>query len=264
VTIASGPTLLDDVRARCAARGMNLAGAVDAEAFDATQPCGRRARERLAGCDTILLLGSGGRAAWEAVERENGGRLGAARPRYHPIDRWSADVAAEVGALLCAQGCEVVAVPSDDRRPLNFRQLAEQVGFGTVSPVIGHLLHPQFGPWVSLRIALLIRGRPFGRCRPNPQLDFEPCGGCARPCRRACPVEVYESAERPDLMRCAQHRIDGGCGGGCEALRACPVGAEHRYGADEEAFRHAYSLFHIRRWVGAGRWRWLPRRLRQR
>ena len=56
--------------------GMNLVGVVDAAAFDASQPCGRRAAERLQDCDTIVLLGAGGRAAWEPVKAREGGRVG--------------------------------------------------------------------------------------------------------------------------------------------------------------------------------------------
>ncbi|MGA1524132.1 MAG: hypothetical protein ACO4CZ_09200 [Planctomycetota bacterium] len=249
--------------AECTSRGMNLVGAVDAAAFDATQPCGRRAGERLAGCDTIVLLGAGGRAAWEAVQARQGGSIGPARPGYHPIDAWSLDVAEQAAEQLRTLGCEVAVVPPDEQRPMNFRQLAEQVGFGTVSPVIGHLLHPEFGPWLSLRPALLVRGRPFGPRPPAPLGDFAPCGGCPQPCRAACPSGTYRQPGSPDLLACAEHRLEGGCGTGCDTLRACPLGAEHRYGPEEEAFRHAYSLFRTRRWLGTGLWRFVPRRFRQ-
>ncbi len=262
----SGPSpkdLLASLTATCTARGMNLVGAVDASAYDATQPCGRRARERLDGCDTIVLLGAGGRAAWEAVKQREGGQVGSARPGYHPIDRWSLEVAAEAADQLRTSGCEVSVVPPDEQRPMNFRQLAEQVGFGTISPVIGHLLHPEFGPWLSLRTALLVRGQPFGPRPPAPLVDFEPCGGCPQPCRAACPAGTYAKPGSPDLLACAGHRLEGGCGSGCDTLRACPLGAEHRYAPDEEAFRHAYSLFRTRRWLGAGLWRFVPRRFRQ-
>jgi len=243
--------------------GMNLVGVVDAATFDASQPCGRRAAERLQDCDTIVLLGAGGRAAWEAVKAREGGRVGDARHDYHPIDAWSLALAEQAAARLRALGCEVVVVLPDEQRPMNFRQLAEQVGFGTISPVIGHLLHPVFGPWLSLRTALLVRGRPFGSRPPAPLLDFEPCGGCPQPCRAACPSETYRQPGTPDLLACARHRLGGGCVTGCDTLRACPLGAQHRYAPDEEAFRHAYSLFRTRRWLGDGMWRFVPKRFRQ-
>lgn len=261
---STADTLLDELTRRCGARGMNLVGVVDAAQFDDSQPCGRRARERMPTCDTVVLLGSGGRAAWEAVLRESGAPLRRARPGYHPIDRWSASVAGEASSTLRAAGCEVAVVRPDEKRPMNFRQLAEMVGFGTISPVIGHLLHPVYGPWVSLRVALLVAGRPFGSQAPTPLADFEPCCGCSQPCRESCPSGVHERPGEPDLLRCATSRVAGGCPTGCHVLRACPVGAEHRYGPDEERFRHAYSLFAMRRWVGAGMWRFVPEFVRRR
>ena len=152
-----------------------------------------------------------------------------------------------------------------DRRPLNFVQLAEMAGLGTISPVIGLLLHPEFGPWVSLRAALLVRGTPFVPADADGQsLDFAPCLSCAKPCLRACPVGVYDGLGGVALERCAAHRHAGGCDGGCEVRRACPVGARHRYGPVEEAFRHAYSLYSMRRHFGLGPWRLVPPPLRAR
>ncbi|MGE0142190.1 MAG: hypothetical protein AB7I19_10050 [Planctomycetota bacterium] len=247
---------------RAAAEGMNLCGAVGAPVFDASQPCGRRAKERRADVGTILLLGSGGRDAFETVTRRNGGRLQPAAPDYHPIDTWSAEVAEEIRTVLAQRGYPSSIARPDDKDAMNFRQLAEMCGLGSVSPVIGHFLHPVFGPWVSLRIALLVRGEPFGAL-PREVVDFDPCAECARPCVDACPVRVYDGSGATDLCACANHRLASGCADGCAVLHACPVGREHRYTAEEEAFRGAYSMFAIRRWLGVGAWKLVPERLRR-
>lgn len=193
----------------------------------------------------------------------HGGSLGSPRRGYHPIDDWGAAVGEQVLALLAEHGVEGRAVRPDDPHTLNFRQLAEAVGLGTISPVIGHLLHPVYGPWVSLRMALVLRGDPFEGRHAGALTDFEPCNTCKRPCVAACPADVYRGY-RADLERCGTHRVKGGCTTGCATLRACPVGAEHRYGAEEEAWRQAYSMMRIRRWVGAGGWRFVPEWLRRR
>ena len=44
--------------------------------------------------------------------------------------------------------------------------------------------------------------------------------------------------------------------------RACPQGVEHRFGADEEAFRQAEGLGHLRKEFGLGVWGFVPRDLR--
>ncbi len=255
---------LDRVRSLCAAHGMNLVGAVTAEEYDASQPCGRRATERMPNCGTILLLGSGGRAAWDAIRADEGGEIHPPRRGYDPIDRWSERVAREVVKWLGGQGVRGRLHRADARPFLNFRQLAEMAGLGVISPVIGHLLHPEFGPWVSLRIAVLLEGRPFGDRPGQPLHDFYPCCTCHKPCVSACPSEAYDGAGRVDVLACADWRVKGGCATGCQTLGACPVGAQHRYGAAEESFRHRYSLFAIQKWQGVGFWRLVPRVLRGR
>ncbi|MFO1051132.1 MAG: hypothetical protein U1F36_02815 [Planctomycetota bacterium] len=261
--VSDGSSLLVELRAAGADEGIGLFGVVDTGEFDATQPCGRRIAERRASCGTVIVLGTGGPESFSRVKRRAGGALREPHPRYHPIDDWSRRIAEALAARLRDAGhdCEL-ALPTG-RRPLNFRQLAEAAGLGVVSPVLGHLLHPRFGPWVSLRAALLVDGRPFGRVT-TPALDFAPCCGCPRPCVTACPVAVYRDPARADHEGCARHRIGGGCDEGCAALHACPLGHEHRYSAEEERFRNRYALFTMRRWLGVGAWRLLPSRWRRR
>ena len=242
---------------------MNLVGVINAADFDASQPAGRRAVERRAACGTILLLGTGGSASFARVQAAQGGHLRAPGRRYHPIDRWSESVATAVLADLKAAGCLGAIARPEARPALNFRQLAEQCGIGAISPVIGHLLHPVFGPWVSLRIAILLDGQPFGP-RPAISWDWDPCAGCPRPCVSACPAHAYSGDCSTHLERCASHRLAGGCKDGCATLHDCRLGREHRYSAAEERFRDAYSMFAIRRWYGAGLWNLVPQRIRRR
>jgi epoxyqueuosine reductase QueG len=250
------------VRAQAADGGLNLVGVVVGEEFDQCQPCQARASQMLPGCGTIVVLGSGGSGFWQKMVAA-GGDVGPPRPRHHPIERRTREIAAGVIALLAERGIPAHAVFPDDRNPINFVQLAECAGLGTVSPVIGLLLHPVYGPWVSLRAAILVRGTPFGaRGQREVPASFQPCATCPRPCVQACPVSAYDGSGSFDAKACAHHRERGGSSDGCAVRRACPVGISHRYGADEESFRHAYSLFAMRRHYGIGLWKLVPRRLR--
>jgi hypothetical protein len=103
---------------------------------------------------------------------------------------------------------------------------------------------------VSLRAGILIAGAPFGDVEAEEQLPFQPCLKCDQPCVRACPVQVYDDAADVRFDVCAEHRHVGNCQTGCDARRACPVGVGQRYGAAEEGFRHAYSLYSMRRHFG--------------
>jgi epoxyqueuosine reductase QueG len=217
-------------------------------------------RERLEDCDTILLLGAGGSTFWNRMTEALGtGFAAEPRPDYHPINEYSARLANETCGLLLSAGYRCQVVYPDDHPPLNFLQLAEMAGLGTISPVIGLLLNPDFGPWVSLRAAVLVAGNPFGLDERNRSEPFQPCLTCHKPCLVPCPVGVFDGRGNADFRACGKHRHGGGCTNGCDVRRACPVGEEHRYGAEEERFRHAYSYYTLRRAYGFGWRKLLPR-----
>ncbi len=251
----SARELEQQVQSHASAHGLNLWGIVSAERFDACQPKGRRVRERLPDCDTILLLGAGGSAFWNKMTQALGASF-VAEPRmgYHPVDDYSARLAEETCGLLRSAGYKCQAIYPDDEPALNFLQLAEMANLGTISPVIGLLLNPDYGPWVSLRAALLVEGSPFGPSRrPKPE-PFQPCLTCHKPCLVPCPVDVFDGQGNADFHACGKHRHGGGCATGCDVRRTCPVGAEHRYGPEEERFRHTYSYYTLRKTYGYG-WR---------
>ncbi|MHC4513290.1 MAG: hypothetical protein ACYTGW_13745 [Planctomycetota bacterium] len=247
---------LEQVQAHAGAHGINLWGTVSAERFDACQPKGRRVRERLRDCDTILLFGAGGSSFWSKMTQALGASFVAEpRPGYHPIDAYSSQLAEEACAMLRTAGYVCQPVYPDDNPALNFVQLAEMAGLGTISPVIGLLLNPEYGPWVSLRAAILVRGEPFGALDGHPRQEpFQPCFTCDKPCLVACPVCAFDGRGSADFHACGKHRHEGGCASGCDVRRTCPVGAEYRYGSDEERFRHAYSYYTLRKAHGYG-WR---------
>ena len=112
--------------------------------------------------------------------------------------------------------------------------------------------------------ALLLPGKPFGELRDaSLTRSFQPCLTCHRPCLESCPAHVYDGKGGADLQTCALHRHAGNCETGCEVRRACPVGAEHRFGPEEERHRHAYSLFTMRKHFGLGAWKFVPRGFRR-
>ena len=216
------------------------------------QPADRRAAVRLPSCGTILLLGSGGRAFWENLKRR-GPALGEPAPDYHPIHDYCASAAKRMMTWLSGLGIRSVASYPDDSPALNFMHLAEMAGWGTISPVVGILLHPEFGPWVSLRVALLLEGEPLGSIEVESQRShqvFQPCLRCVAPCVDACPAQVFDGKGGVDFEACTRHRHAGHCRDGCESRRSCTVGVDSRYSVEEESFRHAYSQYAMREHLG--------------
>jgi epoxyqueuosine reductase len=246
--------LLEDARASATMSGLNLFGIVDAERFDACQPAERRARRLRADCGTIVVVGSGGRSFWQAYAQNLAGGTADAHARQ--------TVRSLVGALQQAgHVCRAIDVARS--ACLHAARLGEAAGFGTVSPVSGLLLHPTYGPWLQVRAAILIAGRPFGAIADAAVNEsFQPCCNCSRPCVAACPASVHDDRGQADLVRCGSHRTAGGCTDICATRAACPVGSEHRDAPGEAAHRHSFDLAAMQRWFGFGVWRWLPRALR--
>jgi hypothetical protein len=211
---------LVEARTEAGRVGLNAFGLVDALRFDRSQPSERRARRLMAQCGTIVVLGRGGRAAVPAAAAGDCVR--------NAVD--------EVARPLRTLG-RIQAVYADEVPQLSFSCLAEAAGLGTVSPVSGLLLHPEYGPWLQLCGALLIDGRPFGEIGDASIADrFNPCCGCTKPC-----LECEDVGGR----RCL-----------------CPVGSEHR--DVHVAAKPAAPLPRVQSWCWTGALRMLPRFLRDR
>ena len=250
--------LFDEVTRRARDYGLNLSGVVAREDFDACQPKGRRAVELQPDCGSILVFGSGGRSLWERAAEEHDA-AGPPKVREH-VHRAVEDLV----QLLHHRGKACRSVYPEQQPWLNFLHLGEMAGLGTVSPVIGMLLHPEFGPWLRLRAAILVPGQPFGNdWRPAVAPSFQPCLDCSRPCTSSCPAEVFDGQGSSDVRRCADHRHTGGCDTRCDARMACPIGDQAGYCKEEEEIRHQDCLRVMRRHYGMGVWRMVPSAFRR-
>ncbi len=254
-------SLLAEARANAADAGLNLFGLVDTARFDAYQAKEQRVAAFAPACGTILVLASGGRRLSEQFQRARAASIAEVTP-----SSFARAGAMRVAELLCANGIACAFVDLDRGTRLSRGALAEAAGFGTVSPVSGLLLHPEFGPWLRVRAAILVEGMPFGAIADASIADgFRPCCTCSRPCLDACPAAVLDGMGHQDLVRCADHRQGGGCESGCGSRMACPLGGEHRDAAlPLVVHSHTHDLRAMRRWLGRGAWRFVPSFLRGR
>lgn len=227
---------LRSLRTRLAPAGLNLIGATSVAAYDAVAPPGWRLGAEHAGVRAIVVIGNGGRAFWDAFTRD-GSRAG----MRDPLDAFTrATVEAAVAPLAPDVGGVVrVVYPFDVRPPrLSFVHLGRCAGLGAPSR-LGMLVHPEFGPWMALRAALLL---PVVMEAPRPAARFDPCPACTdRPCETACPAGAV-TARGWDIPVCAAHRLaerGDACGGGCQARIACVLGVAHRHPPEALAFHQA-------------------------
>lgn len=252
-------SLLEQARVDAAAAGLNLLGLVDRLRFDGGEPRERRIGAIAPRCGTVLVLGSGGRS----FAQQESARAARPFPNVHALTARVLGATAHVAALLQSHGVPCVVQMFDGGCRVRAERLGEAAGFGTISPVSGLLLHPEFGPWLRVRAALFCDGAPFGPVADGSIAErFHPCCGCPKPCVAACPASVHDGLGQHDLGRCGSHRHRGGCVDECATRAACPIGREHRDHEGEAAHRHTYELASLQRWFGLGVWRFVPKPLR--
>ena len=242
-------SLVESVRTRAAPYGLNLVAAAPAQRYD------RRVRPELR-CSTqapdarsVVLVGNGGRALWQALIRHAAGKPGWWQ-RAHPLDDFISGVV-EAELLPALDGACVGMVYPFSTTPvrLDFIELARAVGLGGPS-LLGVLVHPVFGPWIAFRAALLLAAELDA---PGPALGFDPCSGCAsRSCIAACPVAAVTYPEGWSVGSCSRFRIEheATCNPGCHARLGCVLAPEHRYTADELAYHQRRALGVMRDYLG--------------
>jgi hypothetical protein len=209
------------------AAGLDLRGALSRSTYDALVPPAWRCDALLPGARSVLVVGSGGRALWRAA-RASGASGG------DPIDLHTARALEACVAELTAAGRRALALFAHERRGgayADFVALGHAAGLGAPSR-LGLLVHPVYGPWLSLR-ALLSSDLAWPESAPLQ--SFDPCTGCPAPCAEACHGRAVGFAGF-DVSRCAATRLrDPRCSLRCDARRACVLGRDHAYLPEAEA-----------------------------
>lgn len=213
--------------------GLNLVGTTSPAAYDALAPASHHLGAGVAG--GIVVIGNGGGRFWSAYRAYVTDHPDhAALP--HPLDAFTAEVltmhavpVAERLGLRPALRLPFVATTP----PLSFVHLAEAAGLGRRG-LLGVLLHPEFGPWMALRGALLVDAAPVA---PRPAAGFDPCPACReRPCLAACPGAAVSYPHGWNVPGCIDFRVQRGdhnpCADRCHARVACVYGRAHVYPAD--------------------------------
>lgn len=232
-----------------AAAGLNLAGVVSAEDFDPLVPDGWKCQTLLPGARSVVVLGSGGTRLFEAA-------MEASLDDRHPLDAFCEMRVAGAAQALTRAGSPTRAAFYHERRRsdgrldprgcfADFVALGRAAGFGVASR-LALLLHPVYGPWISIR-ALLYSHRDFSGIETPGAISeaFDPCPSCPGPCAQACHGKAVAASGRSgfDASGCGRARAaQSECGSRCDARLACPVGREHAYGWAEQA-HHLRALF---------------------
>jgi hypothetical protein len=219
------------LRAALARGGFAVTAPLPVELYDSLVPDVWRAERVQPGTRAILVVANGGRALWPLFR---------ASPEFSletdPLDRYTRRVFDEAtgdGAAFA------LYFEQRDDTYLPLVALAERAGIGAPGRV-GVLLHPEYGPWLSIRgLVFATETVPFREPEP-----FSPCTGCPAPCESACHGQVVSSAG-VDVEGCYRTRLTlDACALRCDARAACVVGPEHAFPPEQVAH---HSLIRRRR-----------------
>lgn len=184
----------------------------------------------------VVMIGNVGGAMWPRFRSEE-------TPSDHPLDAWTRATLRPIAERF---GAGFVHPSDEPFQP--FQRWAQRADDVWQSP-IGLMVHGEFGLWHAYRGAFLFADEVVGL--PATGVVEQPCLTCAdRPCLSTCPVDAF----RPDAVPHGYHHVacrghvrsgdDPDCAHlGCAARRACPIGTDFVYDADQMAF-------HMRAFVG--------------
>jgi len=183
----------------------------------------------------VVLAGNVGPAMWQTFSQSPE----FSDPHFAPLDRWSRRVLDDVAAQFGGVGvCETV-FPFDGPPHYPFQRWAQRADTVFPSPT-GPLVHPEYGLWHAYRGALLFSAQILSLPKAP---AANPCDTCDdQPCLTACPVNAFGSMDY-DVMACVTLLASfagTNCNqSGCLARRACPVGQDYLYAAEQAAFHTA-------------------------
>ena len=132
--------------------GFNAVGVLSVCRYDELVAVPWRSAALLPGATSAVVLGCGGPAFGEAFLRSPEAGLA-----EHPIDHFASRIVEAAAETLRRRGAPTRAIyywQNRDGAFADFIALARAVGLGLASRV-GILIHPSYGPWISLRAALL-------------------------------------------------------------------------------------------------------------
>jgi epoxyqueuosine reductase QueG len=227
--------------------GLNLVRKIRVGEYDQKVPPNRQINNLLPDAKSAILAGFAGRSFWKILQkflRENP-EFGDSQEDW--IDDYTVLKFMSAAEILEDEKVNYrIAFPfGSTSLLLDFSKLGELGGVG-VKSLLGILIHPEYGSWISLRGAI-ITDLEFAHY-DEPLSSFNPCPPCSKPCISACPANTV-SHKGWNYTACMNFRLsDDTCMTNCASRRACPYGRKHQYSEEQLAYHHRFVLKNVKKY----------------
>jgi hypothetical protein len=199
-------SLIAAVRTALLPAGLNLVAALPVDRYDRDVPERYHLRKRYPASRSLIVIGNGGGTFWEGFRHHHDARDAQAQVQEpNPLDCYTATIIErDVPPVLASIGTtgRFLYPFRFDEEPVSFVHLGALAGLGARS-LLGVLVHPEYGPWIALRAAVLLDVA----IESTLVTPFDPCGTCAdKPCIGACPGAAI-SERGWNVPACTAHRV---------------------------------------------------------
>jgi hypothetical protein len=225
--------------------GFNIFVKIRASDYNGQVKPERKSDRIMDGAKSIILVGFGGNSFWKIFNTflDNNPEW---RERHTDlIDTYTTLNLSRGGENLDAAGVGyALSYPfGENALNLDFVTLGKLGGTG-VGSLLGILINPVFGTWISLRGAIITDAEFFEY--DSPLEGFDPCPSCQKPCITACPAHTV-SESGWDWQACMEWRMETDvCSAHCASRVACPWGSGERYSPGQMAYHHSFVLKSVR------------------
>ena len=233
--------IFEELRKRFGEAGFNLIVKIRSEVYDEGSN-GESSRSFVRGAKSIILAGFAGRTFWTAFKRFLDNNPEFRHKHEDLIDSYSTLIFGRTDDIMDEEKGifhKTVFPFGENALALDFSRLGILGGVGVPS-ILGILINPEYGTWISLRGAI-ITNLEFDDY-DLPLERFDPCPPCPKPCIAACPANTV-SDKGWDWESCMRFRMSSDtCSGKCASRIACPYGQENAYGEEQIAYHHEFVL----------------------
>lgn len=238
--------LLINLKDHFKSRGFNIFRIIQSDKYDKYFNYEKKTKYILDNSKSIILIGFSGNRFWNILQKYLRANPNFAVSTENWIDDYTKIVFKQSEIHFPQKKIEFQFIYpfGNDALLLDFMKIGELAGIG-VKSLLGILLNPVYGTWISLRGAIISNTETDNY--DSPLNDFDPCTTCPKPCITACPANTI-SEKGWDWKKCMDFRIKTEtCSSNCFSRRACPYGAEHQYSEQQLAYHQEFVIKSIKK-----------------